>query len=73
MNVSDFLRTELIFIVVALDPDIVFKIQNEPTVDYCEEYDRINLVLNKIADHAVDLIKSIGYGQALCQQQTGSI
>ncbi len=50
-----------ISIAVALDPEIVLQIAEGPTVQYCGEYERVNLVLNKIADYTVELIHSLGY------------
>lgn len=53
--------TRAISIAVALDPEVVSRITQGPTVEYCREYDRINRVLDSIADYTVDLVRSMGY------------
>ena len=46
---------------VAINPDIVEQIKNGPTDDYCEEYTRINRLLDVLAKKTVEMIQDMGY------------
>jgi epoxyqueuosine reductase len=48
-------------IAVPLDPRIVFGIRNGPTVDYWEEYKRVNAVLMQLAGLATEFLLEAGH------------
>jgi len=48
-------------IAVALDPTVVAGLQDGPTPEYYEEYERVNCLLNEIAAKSADFISSLGY------------
>jgi epoxyqueuosine reductase QueG len=50
-----------ISVAVAMTPRIVKGISDGPTMDYFDEYNRLNAKLDEIAEFAADLIKSYGF------------
>jgi epoxyqueuosine reductase len=48
-------------IAFALDSGVMASLRDGPTVEYYEEYKRVNLLLNEIAGRGADLISSLGY------------
>jgi len=48
-------------IAVALDPDIIRRIEQGPDRDYYNEYDRVNAELNRLADIADDFLEERGF------------
>lgn len=50
-----------ISIAVALNTDIMFRIENGPTKEYYSEYERLNSLLNELGECAADILKSYGY------------
>jgi len=50
-----------ISIIAALDPDIIRDIAISPSLQYCEEYQRINDLLNEIGSETVKFLNSSGF------------
>lgn len=48
-------------IAVALDGGAIAGLRDGPTVEYYEEYKRVNLLLNEMAERSADLISSVGF------------
>jgi epoxyqueuosine reductase len=57
-----------IIIGIALNPEIILGIKNGPTIEYYEEYKRINTLLNKLDEFTEGLIKGKGF-EALAKTQ----
>jgi epoxyqueuosine reductase len=53
---------------VALDPSIVLGIKDGPTMEYYNEYKRLNSLLNELGDYTEKLLKDNGYA-ALAKTQ----
>ena len=49
-----------ISILVKLEPEIVLEIKKGPTVQYCEEYSRVNSLLDKLANLACRFLANSG-------------
>ena len=50
-----------ILIAVALNPQIISKIAEGPTLEYCREYKNINDLLTELSTYAANLIKDSGH------------
>ena len=48
-------------IAVALNPSIISEISKGPTINYYQEYNRVNDLLAELCDHAVDIITKEGH------------
>lgn len=58
-----------ISIAMELDPKIVNIVGNGPSHEYSDEYDRVNSLLNQLAESGADLLKSRGF-DALAKTQS---
>jgi epoxyqueuosine reductase QueG len=46
---------------VALNPDIILGIQNGPTKEYYQEYNRVNILLDDLAQYTASLLEDSGF------------
>ena len=48
-------------IIVSLNSEIISKISNGPTLQYCDEYSRVNILLDKLTDTACKFLINLGF------------
>ena len=58
-----------ISIAVMLNPEIVMMIAKGPSIEYYNEYNRVNRLLNQLAEHGAEILKASGF-DALAKTQS---